>query len=134
MSNRKVLVAGGAGFIGSHLAKELKKRGNHVIVADWEDNLYFQNDEFCDEFVKTDLRELNNCLHVCRGVQDVYNLAADMGGMGFVQSNHSTILYNNSMISFNVLEAARLCKVERIFYSSSACIYPEGKQTVEDVT
>jgi GDP-D-mannose 3',5'-epimerase len=62
----------------------------------------------------------------------VYNLAADMGGMGFIQSNHSTILYNNTMISFNMVEAARRMNVKRFFYSSSACIYPEYKQLDTD--
>jgi len=57
-------------------------------------------------------------------------LAADMGGMGFIQSNHSVILYNNTMISFNIMEAARQNKAKRFFYSSSACIYPEGKSSL----
>jgi GDP-D-mannose 3',5'-epimerase len=133
-TQRKVLVAGGTGFIGSHLAKELKRRGNYVTVVDWQPNIYFQDDEFCDKFVNLDLRDFDNCVTACEGQDDVYNLAADMGGMGFIQSNHSTILYNNTMISFNVLEAARICKVKRVFYSSSACIYPEGKQLIENVT
>jgi len=126
-----VLVAGGGGFIGSHLAKRLKKEGNHVIVADWQKNQYFKEEEFCDEFHLIDLRWLDNCLKACKGVEEVYNLAADMGGMGFIQSNHSVILYNNTMISFNMAEAARRSGVKRFFYSSSACIYPEYKQTDE---
>jgi len=126
-----VLVAGGAGFIGSHLAKRLKEEGNYVIVADWQTNEYFKQDEFCNEFHKSDLRQFDECMKVCKGVEDVYNLAADMGGMGFIQSNHATILYNNTMISFNVMEAARRNGVKRFFYSSSACIYPEFKQTDE---
>jgi len=133
MPQKKVLIAGGGGFIGSHLAKRLKQEGNYVIAADWEPNHYFKEDEFCNEFRKVDLRSLDVCVQVCAGVEDVYNLAADMGGMGFIQSNHSTILYNNIMISFNVAEAARRSgTVKRFFYSSSACIYPEGKQTSED--
>jgi len=67
-------------------------------------------------------------LKLAKGAEDIYNLAADMGGMGFIQSNHSTILYNNTMISFNMAEAARRCGAKRFFYSSSACIYPEYKQ------
>jgi len=131
---KKVLIAGGAGFIGSHLARRLKREGQYVITADWDENVYFKQEEFCDEFHKIDLRQFENCLKICEGVEDVYNLAADMGGMGFIQSNHSTILYNNVMISFNIAEAGRRAGVKRIFYSSSACIYPEGKQLVENVT
>jgi GDP-D-mannose 3',5'-epimerase len=129
MSSKKILIAGGAGFIGSHLAKRLKSEGHWVRVADWQENHYFKQEEFCNEFMLIDLRSLENCLKACEGMEDVFNLAADMGGMGFIQSNHSTILYNNTMISFNMAEAARRCGAKRFFYSSSACIYPEHKQT-----
>jgi len=122
--HKKVLVAGGAGFIGSHLAKRLKSEGHWVRVADWQENLYFKQDEFCNEFQLLDLRDFNNCLKAAQDIEEIYCLAADMGGMGFIQSNHSTILYNNTMISFNMVEAARRCGAKRFFYSSSACIYP----------
>jgi GDP-D-mannose 3',5'-epimerase len=75
-----------------------------------------------------DLRDINNCVKATEGCEWVFNLAADMGGMGFIQSNHGVILYNNTMISFNMMEAARRTGVKRFFYSSSACIYPENKQ------
>jgi len=133
-AKKRIAVAGGAGFIGSHLARRLKREGHHVVVADWDRNVYFKEEEFCDEFHLLDLREFANCMKLCDGAEEVYNLAADMGGMGFIQSNHSTILYNNVLISFHVAEAARRCGVKRLFYSSSACIYPEGKQLVEDVS
>lgn len=126
---KRVLVAGGGGFIGSHLAKRLKNEGNYVVVADWKENEYFAQNEFCDEFLNLDLRTLDTCLQASKGCEEVYNLAADMGGMGFIQSNHSTILYNNTMISFNMVEAARRTGVKRFFYSSSACVYPEYRQT-----
>jgi len=127
----RVCIAGGAGFIGSHLGKRLKELGYYVVVADWARNEYFQQDDFCHEFHLVDLRSLDNCLKVTKGCFEVYNLAADMGGMGFIQSNHSTILYNNTMISFNMIEAARRNNVKKFFYSSSACIYPQFKQTDE---
>jgi len=124
----KVCVAGGGGFIGSHTAKRLKEQGHHVVAVDWARNQYFKDEEFCSEFLLLDLRKYDNCLKATEGCDWVFNFAADMGGMGFIQSNHAVILYNNTMISFNMLEAARLNKVKRFFYSSSACIYPEYKQ------
>lgn len=78
-----------------------------------------------------DLRTLENCIKASAGCDWVFNYAADMGGMGFIQSNHSVILYNNTMISFNMVEACRRNDVQRYFFSSSACVYPEFKQ--EDV-
>lgn len=84
---------------------------------------------FCDEFHLVDLRVFDNCLKVVQNCDQVFNFAADMGGMGFIQSNHSVIFYNNTMISFNVTEACRQANIKRLFYASSACIYPEFKQT-----
>jgi GDP-D-mannose 3',5'-epimerase len=100
MANQKlkVLVAGGGGFIGSHVARRLKQQGHWVRIADWKNNSYFPLNEICDEFCEVDLRDLSNCERVCAGIDHVYDFAADMGGMGFIQSNHSVILYNNIMI------------------------------------
>jgi GDP-D-mannose 3',5'-epimerase len=103
-------------------------------VADWARNEYFTDHEFCDEFLHLDLRTLENCIKASVGCDRVFNLAADMGGMGFIESNHSIILWNNTMISFNMLEAARRNGCKRFFYSSTACIYPEHIQMKEDLT
>jgi len=129
----KICVTGAGGFIGSHLAKRLKDEGHYVVACDWKCNEYFKENEFCDEFHLVDLRSFENCLLVVSGCDHVFNLAADMGGMGFIQNNHATILYNNTMISFNMLEAARKCNVKRFFYSSSACVYPDYLQTKTEV-
>lgn len=125
---RRVLVAGGGGFIGSHLARRLKQEGHFVRIVDWNENQYFKQEEICHEFQLLDLRDIGAAEKACDSMEWVFCLAADMGGMGFIQSNHSVILYNNTMISFNMVEAARRKNVKKFFYSSSACIYPEHLQ------
>src|SRR5690242_2597298 len=100
---KRIMIAGAGGFIGSHLARRLKKEGHFVRIADWKRDYYFDQAEICDEFMEVDLRDLNNCLKATEGCEWVFDLAADMGGMGFIQSNHSVILYNNMMISFNLV-------------------------------
>jgi len=124
----KVCVGGGAGFIGSHLAMRLRKDGWYVICADWKENEFLKPEDFCDEFMHIDLRKLDNCITATKGCKQVYNLAADMGGMGFIESNQSVLLFNNTMLSFNMLEASRMNGVERYFYSSTACVYNEDYQ------
>lgn len=86
-----------------------------------------------DEFEILDLRRWGNCLQATRGVDEVYALAADMGGMGFISAHHAEILHNNSLINIHTLEAARVNDVKRYLYTSSACIYPEFKQMDADV-
>lgn len=125
----KICVTGAGGFIASHLGRRLKSEGHYVIACDWKRNEHYPEEVFCDEFHLVDLRVYDNCKKVTEGgVEHVFNLAADMGGMGFIQSNHSVIMYNNTMISFNMMEAARVNGIKRFFYASSACIYPEFKQ------
>lgn len=122
----KVLVTGAGGFIGHHLVRNLKKRGYWVRGVDIKYPGYEKSQ--ADELLILDLREKDNALKATKGVDHVYALAADMGGMGFISSNHATIFYNNSTISLNTIEAARVNGAKRYFYSSSACIYPEYKQ------
>eukprot|EP00242_Pyramimonas_sp_CCMP2087_P000107 CAMPEP_0198196906 /NCGR_PEP_ID=MMETSP1445-20131203/426_1 /TAXON_ID=36898 /ORGANISM="Pyramimonas sp., Strain CCMP2087" /LENGTH=373 /DNA_ID=CAMNT_0043865971 /DNA_START=68 /DNA_END=1189 /DNA_ORIENTATION=- len=129
----KICVTGAGGFIASHLAKRLKAEGHYIIGCDWKRNEHMEEESFCHEFHLVDLRVYDNCFKVCTGCDHVFNLAADMGGMGFIQSNHSVIFYNNTMISFNMLEAARNAKIKRFFYASSACIYPENKQLTTEI-
>jgi len=125
----KVCIAGGGGFIGSWLGKKLKELGYYVIAADWKKNEFMADAEYCDEFQLLDVRKLENCLAVTKDCAHVYNLAADMGGMGFIESNQAVLLYNNTMISMNVMEAARVNGAKRYFYSSTACVYNEDRQT-----
>lgn len=130
----KVCVCGGAGFIGSHIAKRLKDEGHHVVTADWKRCQYFKDDEYCNKFYLLDLRLLENQKKVTEGCDWVFNMAADMGGMGFIQSNHSVITFNNTLLSLNCVEACRSNGVKRYFYASSACCYPEHIQTDTDLS
>ena len=132
MTKTHVLVTGAGGFIGHHLVTFLRKKGYWVRGVDIKLPEYTTVD--ADEFELLDLRRWDNCLQATRGVEEVYGLAADMGGMGFISSHHSEILHNNSLINTHTLEAARLNGAKRYFYTSSACVYPEYKQTDANVS
>ena len=129
--SERVLVTGAGGFIGHHLVTYLKERGYWVRGVDLKYPEYTDVD--ADEFEILDLRRRDNCLQATRGVDHVYALAADMGGMGFISANHALILHNNALINLHTIEAARLNGVSRYLYSSSACIYPEHLQTEAEV-
>ncbi len=130
-SQTKVLVTGAGGFIGHHLVTFLKQKGYWVRGVDIKYPEFSEVD--ADEFEILDLRRWDNCLQATRGIDEVYGLAADMGGMGFISSHHSQILHNNSLINIHTLEAARINGVKRYFYTSSACVYPEYRQTEANV-
>jgi GDP-D-mannose 3',5'-epimerase len=127
----RVLVTGAGGFIGHHLIKRLKQYGYWVRGADLTSPEY--GSSAADEFINVDLRRWENCLDVTAGVDEVYALAADMGGMGFISTNHARILHNNALINIHTLDASRVNRVTRYLYSSSACVYPEYRQNAVDV-
>jgi GDP-D-mannose 3',5'-epimerase len=129
---QRVLVTGAGGFIGHHLVTLLKERGYWVRGVDLKYPEFTDVD--ADEFELLDLRRRDDALVAARGVDEVYALAADMGGMGFISSNHATILHNNALINLHTIEAARLQGVGRYLYSSSACVYPEHLQVDTEVT
>ena len=132
MSNQtKVLVTGAGGFIGHHLVTFLKGKGYWVRGVDIKPPEFSAID--ADEFELLDLRRWENCLRATRGVDEVYALAADMGGMGFISAHHAEILHNNSLINIHTLDAARENGVKRYLYTSSACVYPEFLQTETNV-
>ncbi|MDX2150879.1 MAG: NAD-dependent epimerase/dehydratase family protein [Bryobacteraceae bacterium] len=129
---RKVVVCGAGGFIGSHLVRRLKRDGFWVRGVD------LKYPEFsttaADEFLKGDLRDVRTAEAAVEGVEDVYQLAADMGGAGYIFTgdHDAAVMHNSATINLNILEAAKPAGVKRLFYSSSACIYPERNQLDPD--
>lgn len=149
---KKVLILGGGGFIGGHLAKRLKNEGNFVRIVDLKYHEYFNKNEICDEFLIYDLTNPQNVKSIMRleeinnhiipfsyhkqpfsieiPFDEVYQLAADMGGAGYIFTgeNDANVMYNSAMINLNVVYEATKTKVKKLFYSSSACMYPKHNQ------
>jgi GDP-D-mannose 3', 5'-epimerase len=129
----RILVTGAGGFIGHHLVKRLKAEGNWVRGVDVKLPEY--ESTAADEFDVADLRNYDNCLHATRArIDHVYNLAADMGGIGYITASHADISRNNILINAHMLEASRMNSVSRFLFSSSACVYAGYKQTAADVS
>ena len=138
----KVLVLGGGGFIGGHLAKRLKNEGHWVRIVDIKMHQYFMHSDICDEFVLGDLTDpkvVDDALTIQSHIlikeenasfDEVYQLAADMGGAGYIFTgeNDANVMHNSALINLNVAHASVLHKVKKVFYSSSACMYPEHNQ------
>jgi len=128
---KRVVILGGGGFIGGHLAKRLKDDGNHVRICDIKKHEYFPHDEICHEFILGDLTDPNVVkLVIEEGVDEVYQLAADMGGALYIFTgeNDANVMYNSAKINLNVVHECITKKVKKVFYSSSACMYPEHNQ------
>lgn len=128
---KKVLITGAGGFIGHHLAKYLVARGYWVRGVDVKRPEY--EPTAAQQFELLDLTKWENCLVATSGVEHVYALAANMGGIGFIESNKAVIVRDNTLISLHTLEAARLNGAERLLYTSSACVYPGYRQQSADV-
>jgi nucleoside-diphosphate-sugar epimerase len=128
----RVLVTGAGGFIGHHLTTYLKNLGYWVRGADLKYPEYGVT--AADEFEILDLRRWEPALAATRGVHEVYNLAANMGGIGFIEHNKAVIMHDNVLINTHMIEAARQNRVSRYLYTSSACIYPGYLQRSAEVT
>jgi GDP-D-mannose 3', 5'-epimerase len=129
----RILVTGAGGFIGHHLVNRLKNDGHWVRGVDIKPPDYEATQ--ADEFEILDLRRYDNCLQATRGhVDHVYNLAADMGGIGYISGSHAEIARNNILISAQMLEAARLNGATRFLFSSSACVYAGYRQQSPDIS
>ena len=129
---KKLLVTGAGGFIGHHLVKYLKSK--HYWVRGVDIKLPEYEPTAADEFELLDLRRWAECLQSVRGIDEVYNLAADMGGIAFIESHKAQIMHNSVLINMHMLEAARLQGAGKFLFTSSACIYPGYKQNSPDVT
>jgi GDP-D-mannose 3',5'-epimerase len=139
---KKILVLGGGGFIGGHIAKRLYDEGNFVRVVDIKKHEYFEVNEFCSEFIEGDLKDSNfvgeimigpnqiNQSDIENSFDEVYQLAADMGGAGYIFTgeNDANVMHNSALINLNVSYYSSKFNVKKIFYSSSACMYPEHNQ------
>lgn len=127
------IVCGAGGFIGGHLVKRLKKEGYWVRGIDLKENEYGNND--ADDFILGDLRDPLICNSLFdRNIDEVYQLAADMGGAGYIFTGEhdAEVMHNSATINLNMVEASRRNDVKKIFYSSSACMYPEYNQLDPD--
>ena len=129
---KRILVGGGGGFIGGELARVLLERGHEVVVADIKplDEWYQRHEDAENHSLNLEGRE--NCLEAMEGCEEVYNLACNMGGMGFIESNRALCMLS-VLINTHMLMAAREHGVNKFFYSSSACVYPDYRQEETDV-
>ena len=128
----RALVTGAGGFIGHHMVRSLVQRGYWVRGIDIKQPEFEPSD--AHEFEELDLRRWDNCLLATRGIDEVYQLAADMGGIGYITAFHAEIAHNNTLMNAHLLEASRLNGASKYFYSSSACVYPQYIQDVADAT
>lgn len=128
----RVLVTGAGGFIGHHLTTYLVQRGYWVRGVDLKQPEFESSD--AHEFLELDLRRWESTLRATEGIAEVYNLAANMGGIGFIESHKAEIMHDSALINLHMLEAARVNGANRFLFSSSACVYPGYLQNSPDVT
>lgn len=125
--NKTAIVAGAGGFIGSHLVTFLKNKGYFVTGIDIKKPDFSKST--ADEFILADLRDTSLVNKYLKYADELYMLAADMGGMGYISCNGPQIVHDNAIINLNLLQKAAELKIGKVFFSSSACVYPEELQT-----
>ena len=131
IKNKKVLIVGAGGFIGGHLVSKIFDNGNSVVATDIKPKEYwFQDFDTVENHYSTDMKDISNCRKVTEGIDYVFNMACNMGGMGFIENNKAECM-QSVLINTNLLIACNENKVQRYFFSSSACAYNKSKQ--EDV-
>lgn len=131
MEAKNILVTGAGGFIGHYLVKYLKVKGYWVRGVDIKYPEY--ESTVADEFELLDLRRWENCQKAVKGIKQVYNLAANMGGIGFIENHKAEIVHDNILINMHMLEAVRINNVDKFLFTSSACIYPGYRQKSPDI-
>ncbi len=129
---KHILICGGAGFIGHHLARKLKTEGHHIYVADIKESCDFSHDDsYCDMYLRLDLTKQSSWDTLSQySFDEVYQLAADMGGAGYIFTgeNDANVMHNSALINLLCAEYCVKTKVKKVFYSSSACMYPAYNQ------
>ena len=128
IKNKKILIVGAGGFIGGHLVKKLLNNGNSIVASDIKPKEYwFQDIDEAENHYAMDMKDINNCRKVTKGVDYVFNMACNMGGMGFIENNKAECM-QSVLINTNLLIACKEDKVKKYFFSSSACAYNKSKQ------
>ena len=128
IKNKNILIVGAGGFIGGHLVKKLLSSGNRIVASDIKPKEYwFQDYEEVENHYSMDMKEINNCRKVSKGIDYVFNMACNMGGMGFIENNKAECM-QSVLINTNLLIACKEEKVKKYFFSSSACAYNKTKQ------
>ena len=128
IKNKNILIVGAGGFIGGHLVKKLLSSGNRIVASDIKPKEYwFQDYEEVENHYSMDMKEINNCRKVAKGIDYVFNMACNMGGMGFIENNKAECM-QSVLINTNLLIACKEEKVKKYFFSSSACAYNKTKQ------
>ena len=128
IKNKNILIVGAGGFIGGHLVKKLLDDGNSIVASDIKPKEYwFQDFENVQNHYSTDMKDINNCKKVTEGIDYVFNMACNMGGMGFIENNKAECM-QSVLINTNLLIACKENKIKRYFFSSSACAYDKTKQ------